>query len=182
MNLQPTEINNNKQTDFSLNEENSKKCVNEPEVGRAVKSTPKLEHKAKQEAHHKTRRFRRRSRKNISKVNILHFSNFLGLQFSQASLQLEMRSHFTSISCTWLQKPVFAWNFWNAPIAWTSSPLPWGVWKIRTLIFCVANFFSCFYSLHVWQTTKRETSCTCNLPEVNWVHICTLNNIVLFFR
>ena len=73
INLQPTEINNNKHKDCSPNEKLNKKSTNEPEVGKAVRSTHHSRPDVKQDAHGRTKRTRRRSKKNITKVDEISF-------------------------------------------------------------------------------------------------------------
>ena len=67
----PTEVNNNKQKDCSVNEKLDKCSTNEPEVGKATMGTctPHSRHNVKQDAHSRTKRTRRRSKKCITKVN-----------------------------------------------------------------------------------------------------------------
>ena len=73
INVQPTEINNNKHKDCSMNEKLNNKLTNEPEVGKAARGTPHSRHDVKQGAHSRTKRTHRRSKKNITKV----FLNFI---------------------------------------------------------------------------------------------------------
>ena len=72
-NVHSTEINNNKHKDCSLNEKLDKCSTNEPEVGRATTVTPHSRHDVKQDAHSRTKRTRRRSKKCITKVNEISF-------------------------------------------------------------------------------------------------------------
>ena len=73
INVQPTEINNNQHKDCSLKEKIDKKLTNEPEVEKAVRSTPHSGQGVKQGAHGRTKRTRRRSKKCITKVNEIPF-------------------------------------------------------------------------------------------------------------
>ena len=73
INLQPTETNNNQHNNCSPNEKLNKMSTNEPEVGKTARSTHHSRDDVKQEAHGRAKKTRRRSKKNVAKVNEIHF-------------------------------------------------------------------------------------------------------------
>ena len=73
INLQPTETNNNQHNNCSPNEKLNKMSTNEPEVRKTARSTYHSRDGVKQEAHGRAKKTRRRSKKNVAKVNEIHF-------------------------------------------------------------------------------------------------------------